>query len=353
MKSIYDNWLAVETGADYFAGANTPSGFQSSYDTIADESRLDRVYIIKGGSGTGKSTLLYSIAAAAENRGSTCEYYLCGSDPDSLDCVVIDRKIAVLDGTSPHVREMHCPGASSAIIDVSRFWDSAKLEPHRDEIAAHSAMKQAAYASCYRWLAAADEVHRERLALAEILFNRPKAEAFIGRLIAKLGKTEPGESRTLWSHAVTMKGRWHTRVKESGRIFTVNDSLGTAPVFLALLDRILTERKIPHTTAVLPLTDTPATIVLDSVGVTVTACVKNGSPINMTRFIRDDVPANLRGRIRLTGEITQSCLNAAADSLKEAADHHFAVEQIYKPVMDFKSLSRYGGTVTKEILARL
>ncbi|MBQ8334426.1 MAG: hypothetical protein IJX93_11715, partial [Clostridia bacterium] len=160
MKSIYDNWLAVETGADYFAGANTPSGFQSSYDTIADESRLDRVYIIKGGSGTGKSTLMRKIGSAAEKRGTECRYYLCGSDPDSLDCVVIGGRIAVLDGTAPHVREMKVPGASSAIIDVSKFWDPAALEPHRHELEERAALKSAAYASCYRWLAAADEVHR-------------------------------------------------------------------------------------------------------------------------------------------------------------------------------------------------
>lgn len=353
MKSVYDNWQTVETGADYFAGANTPEGFRSSYDIIADEDALERVYIIKGGSGTGKSTLMYNIASAAEKRGSRCAYYLCGSDPDSLDCVVIDGRIAVLDGTAPHVREMRYPGASSAIIDVSRFWDPSALEPHREEIAAHSALKSAAYASAYRWLAAADETHRERLALAQRIFNQPKAEAFIGRFLAKLGKIEPGTSRNLWSHAVTMKGKWKTKSKPAIRTFSVNDYYGTAPVFLGLLDKLLTERRIPHTTAHLPLNDTIASVHLEAVGITVTAAEKDGTPINMTRFVNEDIPPVLRGRIRLTGEITESCLNAAADALKDAAEHHFAIESVYKPAMDFKALAKYGDTVIRDILSRL
>ncbi len=353
MKSVYDNWKTVETDADGFAGANTPEGFRSSYDSIADESRMERVYIIKGGSGTGKSTLMYRIGSAAEKQGRQCSYYLCGSDPDSLDCVVIDDRIAVLDGTAPHVREMKVPGASSAIIDVTRFWDPAKLEPYRDELAGHSAMKASAYASCYRWLAAADEVSRERLALAGTLFDEGKALGYISRFLSKLGKIQPGESRSIWSHAVTMKGRWRTKTKPGIRTFTISDYYGTAAVFMNLLEGILTEKRVPHTAYRMPLTDIIASIHLESVGITVTTDGSEGSVVNMKRFVSESVPEGVRGRIRLTGEIAESCLNTASDALADAALHHFAVESIYKPAMDFKALGKYGDTVTREILSRL
>ena len=352
MKSVYDTWRLTETAADGFAGANTPDGFRSSYDTIADEKNMERVYIIKGGSGTGKSTLMQRIGSAAEKRGEDCRYYLCGSDPDSLDCVVIGGKIAVLDGTAPHVREMKIPGASSAIIDVSKFWDPAVLEPHRHELEERAALKSAAYASCTRWLAAADEVHGERLALAGSVFDEEKARGYIARLLGRLGKTEVGECRSLWSHAVTMKGRCRIGLKEGSRTFTLTDYYGTAPVFLSLLCRILREKKIPHTVYCLPLTNTPASVTLDRAGVTVSA-YGEGTAVNMKRFVTGPVPEGIRGRIRLTGEITESCLSAATDALKDAARHHFAMEAIYKPAMDFKALARYGDNVTKEILGRL
>ncbi|MBQ2727354.1 MAG: hypothetical protein IJF78_16760 [Clostridia bacterium] len=352
MRSVYDNWKTAETEADGFAGANTPGGFRSSYDTIADEGKLERVYIIKGGSGTGKSTLMHRIASAAEKQGKCCARYLCGSDPDSLDCVVIGGRIAVLDGTAPHVREMKLPGASSAIIDVSRFWDPAKLEPYREELAQRAAVKAAAYASCTRWLAAADEAHRERLALAERIFNRRKAEAFAGRFLDRLGKTQPGERLELWSHAVTMKGRWRTGGRPAAHTFAVRDYYGLAPVFLDLLDGMMTERRIGHTAFRLPLTGTAASLYLEPQGIAVTASEEEGTQINMKRFVLE-IPEGIRGRIRLAGEITESCLNAAADALKDAAEHHFAVESVYRPAMDFKALNRYGDTVIREILARL
>jgi len=353
MRSIYDNWEYTETEADAFAGANTPGGFCSSYDVIADERALDRVYIIKGGAGTGKSTLMKNIAAAAEQNGAECRYYLCGSDADSLDCVVINGRIAVLDGTAPHVREMKIPGASSSVIDVTKYWNCTRLESCRTELEVHTALKSAAYASCYRWLSAADAVHRERLTLSGIIFDEEKARGYITRFLGKLGKLQAGKSCTLWSHAVTMKGRRQIGMTKTDRTFAVSDYYGTAPVFLNLLHRILTEKTIPHTTFRLPLTDTIASIVLEEAGVTVSAAVKEGTAVNMKRFVCAEIPDSVKGRIRLTGEITESCLCAAEGALHEAAEHHFALEELYKSAMDFKALRKYGDTVIREILARL
>ena len=353
MKSVYNGWMTSETDAHGFAGANTPEGFCSSYDTIADESLLNRVYIIKGGAGTGKSTLMYKIASAAEKQGRKCEYYLCGSDPDSLDCVVIDGKIAVLDGTAPHVREMKYPGVSSAVIDVSKFWDPSVLIPQREELVQRTALKTAAYASCYRWMAAADAVHREQLTMSALLFDEEKARGYIGRCLDRFGKYQPGESRVLWSHAVTMKGRWRIRHITGIRTFALSDYYGTAAVFMNLLRDILVERKISHTAYSLPMSNTLSAICLTESGILFTAAENDGTVVNMKRFIKETVPDGLRGRIRLSSEITESCLNAASEALKDAAEQHFAIEDVYKPAMDFKEMNKYGETITREILIHL
>lgn len=96
---------ASQTAAQhYFSGGNTASGFVSYYDHIFRD--LDRLYIIKGAPGTGKSKLMRDIANEACNRNYTVEYYHCSSDPDSLDGIIIrDISVGVLDGTAPHVRE--------------------------------------------------------------------------------------------------------------------------------------------------------------------------------------------------------------------------------------------------------
>lgn len=61
-----------------------------------------RLYI-KGRPGTGKSTLLKRVAAAALRRGYETEIYHCALDPDSLDMVAVrDLGFCLLDSTPPH-----------------------------------------------------------------------------------------------------------------------------------------------------------------------------------------------------------------------------------------------------------
>ena len=86
----------------YFLGACTPHGFYSYYTSLLEE--VDRLTIIKGGSGCGKSTFMRKIGSAAEARGLDVSYILCSSDLESLDAVLIPSLgIAFADGTAPHV----------------------------------------------------------------------------------------------------------------------------------------------------------------------------------------------------------------------------------------------------------
>ena len=87
----------------YFLGANSPQGFYSLYDQLLSPETANAIYIIKGGPGCGKSTLMRQVAAQAAQAGETVEYILCSGDPDSLDGVVLPRlKAALVDGTAPH-----------------------------------------------------------------------------------------------------------------------------------------------------------------------------------------------------------------------------------------------------------
>ncbi len=86
----------------FFLGANTPNGFVSRFDQLADPAEGWRLYIIKGGPGCGKSTLMKKMAAAFAPYESRLELIHCSSDADSLDGLILgDHKIAFCDGTSP------------------------------------------------------------------------------------------------------------------------------------------------------------------------------------------------------------------------------------------------------------
>ena len=85
-----------------FSGGNTSKGFHS-FMTILTQQEANRILCLKGGPGTGKSTLMKKVAKVFKDKGYSLEYHHCSSDDSSLDAIVIKRKLAILDGTKPHI----------------------------------------------------------------------------------------------------------------------------------------------------------------------------------------------------------------------------------------------------------
>lgn len=362
MKTVFDIYQSITANGSqtYFAGANTASGFVGDYAAIANEQTLERVYIIKGGSGTGKSTLMRKCAEMAENAGYGVKYYLCGSDPDSLDCVVLDDRIAILDGTAPHIRDMTYPGAASELIDVSHYWNTDILEGERDTIVNICRQKSACYTSAYRYLAAAELLEREKCACTDAIFLRDKAEACIDRLIKKLGKPsqKSGSLHRIRTHALTMKGAVSlTTFRNNAEThYTVTDFFGCAVPFMDLLAEKLTSAGFTITVAKLPVPDVTAGIYIDDcrTSIEVTHQVTDGDQIiNMARFANTDFPVGLRGEFRLAAKIQNSCIDEAMTLLGKAAENHFALEKIYIGAMDFDSLDKYTAEIVEKIRLKL
>ena len=89
--------------ADIFPGGNTSKGFYSFYRYILSQDEARRIICIKGGPGTGKSSLMKKVGQFFNEKGYNIEYHHCSSDNNSLDGVVIKGlNVAILDGTSPH-----------------------------------------------------------------------------------------------------------------------------------------------------------------------------------------------------------------------------------------------------------
>lgn len=86
----------------YFLGANAPTGFYSLYDHLLPSEQARAIYILKGGPGCGKSTLMRKISTWAKADSLTVEYILCSGDPDSLDAIIFPALgVALVDGTAP------------------------------------------------------------------------------------------------------------------------------------------------------------------------------------------------------------------------------------------------------------
>lgn len=143
---------------NYFAGGNTARGFYSLYDECLEG--LERVFILKGGPGTGKSTLMKEIGAKWVEKGYDIEFLHCSSDNNSIDGVIIPAlKAGVVDGTAPHVIEPKVPGAIEEYVNLGDAWDPIKLGGQKERIIELNGLVSDAFAAAYRTFAEALKVH--------------------------------------------------------------------------------------------------------------------------------------------------------------------------------------------------
>ena len=59
-----------------FAAANTYYGFKSNFDEVLERDTLERLFILKGGPGTGKSSLMKAVIKYANHEGIYAEELL-------------------------------------------------------------------------------------------------------------------------------------------------------------------------------------------------------------------------------------------------------------------------------------
>ncbi len=84
-----------------FPGGNTSKGFHSFYDQIIPVD-AERIFVLKGGPGVGKSSFMRTIGEEFVNLGYDIELLYCSSDNRSLDGLVIKKaNVALIDGTAP------------------------------------------------------------------------------------------------------------------------------------------------------------------------------------------------------------------------------------------------------------
>ena len=111
----------------YFPGNNTPEGFFSYYQYILGQREAKKIICIKGGPGTGKSTFLKRVGEKLSGSGQNVDFLHCSADEHSLDGILlVDKKIAFIDGTSPHIIDPITPGAVDSIINFGEFWNDKR-----------------------------------------------------------------------------------------------------------------------------------------------------------------------------------------------------------------------------------
>ncbi|WP_110928265.1 PRK06851 family protein [Bacillus massiliglaciei] len=160
----------------YFAGGNTARGYCSLYES--NFTGLEKLFILKGGPGTGKSTLMEKSAKSWQAKGYDVEYLHSSLDSDSIEGFVIPAlKAGIVDGTEPHVIEPKAPGAVEEYVNAGSAWDSAMLAAERASILRLKNTRSKAFDTAYACFKEALEIHDEweKIYLANIEFSKLNA----------------------------------------------------------------------------------------------------------------------------------------------------------------------------------
>lgn len=334
----------------YFAASNSGYGFKSYFEELFFNQEITRRYIIKGGPGTGKSTLMRGIGERAEREGRRVEYYYCSSDTGSLDGVIIDSATAIFDGTSPHSYDTVLPGAIDDIIDLGRFWNSEALSEKKEQISRLSSLKKKSYARAYRYLSAAFDILRALGSLASPYIDGYKLQAAVGRMCEKIPSGNSGELIPLAVSAIGVHGRvrFDTLEARATELYALCDSYGIAKRYLGLLTSELLKRGCRLRVAYDPIDPESVETVFDEgsgacfyVCEDADALPPNAQRINMKRFLALDKLSEIRGEYRSAEKQYAALISLAEQALNESGRAHAELEKIYSANMDFDSLNAF------------
>ncbi|MGI6264618.1 MAG: hypothetical protein ACOYJY_04025 [Acutalibacteraceae bacterium] len=221
----------------FFLGANTPEGFWGYHHELYDGRDGWRAFLIKGGPGCGKSTLMKKVLAAMTERGLPTQALHCSSDPASLDGVVVPAiKTVIFDATAPHILEPRYWGAVEQVADLSHCLDADKMYAEQRAILEVTDACSAAHARSRRFMAAAAALLEDNRRLIEPCLDGEK----VARAAARLTKDFPAareEGREIrrFLSAVTPDGLvtfTDTLTALCPRLVVIEDATGAAAIRL-------------------------------------------------------------------------------------------------------------------------
>lgn len=329
----------------YFLGGSSPSGFSPAFEDIVADTDY-HTYIIKGGPGTGKSSLMKRLLAEFENDEN--ELFLCSSDPDSADMIrLAEKKVNFIDGTSPHICDPEYPGAVQEIINMGDCWDSSLLISKKNELIAADGEYRQFHQRCRKCLAAAASVLADTRAISDNALNFAKLDGFIKRFAKKIFPTKSsGEGRLIFRRisAVTPKG-YLTLMPEKDRIILLRDeyysgsehflrefaeiavSRGlTAEVSICTVhsDEVYEHLRIPEL-SISFISSNPMNRVE----------VESAEFVNFSRFYDKKLIYSRKNRLKFNKNAVNELLGEAVVALKNAKDAHDRLESFYIEAVDF------------------
>ncbi|MGV3489667.1 MAG: PRK06851 family protein [Tuberibacillus sp.] len=360
----------MSTVKHYYAGSNSSRGFYSFYDEALKG--LDRLYILKGGPGTGKSTLIRKVGESLNQKGFDIEFLHCSSDNQSLDGVIIPAlKTGIVDGTAPHIVDPKYPGAVDRIVNLGDYRDDDKLAQHKNEIVSLTDEISATFKKAYEKFRKAKKIHDgiEKIYIKAMDFK--KANQVTNQLKGKIfdGAIKPERMpkvKHLFMGAATPQGavNYYDNLTESDeKRFVVKGRAGSGKSTMMKkigahaesLGLSVTYYHCAFDPGSIDMVSIPAlkTSVLDGTAPHVFDPCRDGDEIvDMFKLCIDPkVEVEEKAAILELENEYQAYMKAGTKCLAEAKHLHDELETYYVNAMDFEGINNKTEELTSEIAA--
>lgn len=355
---------------DFFLGSNSEAGFISHFSQLENPYSGFRSFVIKGGPGTGKSSLMKKIAETFSKKEPLLERIHCSSAPDSLDAVILHTaKASVLDGTPPHVVEPQYPGAFESVVNLLDAFDEDGLEKQRTDIVETSFVISSYHKRFCSILKCANILFRENRDMILPYVDTAK----IIQLVNRLTKQEltpkqlgAGQEYVRLVSAFTPDGLLtyqNTINTLCNKIYMINDEYDVCSgIFMDAVRNKVKEsgyafyscyspfdpnRKIDH----ILIPDLGLAFVSTNKYVTLDQVVPD-KVINATRFIDREIFRIKKQRLSFNRKTAKELLTEGVFNLKKAKDIHDDLEAYYIPNVDFSMVDQKYAQLEQKIAKR-
>ncbi len=220
----------------FFLGANSNIDFVSYFGQLHEQNSSMQLLILKGGPGSGKSSLMKKVGEYAAKKGHKLEIIPCASDPSSLDALIdYTADFAIMDGTAPHTEDPSLPGARHHIIYTGDLWDTKKLYKDGGKIRTLSDTISDCHKGAGAYIKAACALLEENMRYAEKFLKKEALCAIVEEMSEKILSGRKGKEVKRLLSAVTVgeiKVFSETPYSLADTVYIINDKWGAAADFI-------------------------------------------------------------------------------------------------------------------------
>ena len=359
---------------DFFLATKTCEGFFSVFDHLYYPKEGWFCYILKGGPGTGKSTLMKKIAEKAKEMHIETELIHCSSDPKSLDSVIFpELKICVADGTDPHVIEPKYPGVSEKIINLGEFWNEKKLQKNSEVLIKLLEENKYFHKKASIYLGALGGIKKSQNKILKQAAEPEKFQEFMNKLsktvFGNIKYEKSPNEKLRFTDAITPGGY---KIFENSLNYEPKNTYVIEDKYEIISNRILQEIRLESTKRCMNITSFPTpffpenqlrAVYLPEVSTVFIAKnsktesdlfknLKNIKKINTTKFLNQDILKSHKNLLTLYEKISSELLEEITKNLSLALKNHDKIEKIYISAMDYKKVNKTADKLISAILTK-